>query len=86
MCVRHACGLHRMAQAQYSSLYVHLLLRFESSHTSLDGKLLLQIISSGWPVPTKVSFPTMLHSELLLSRMQNLWCTHMGKREIPKRR
>lgn len=81
MCVGHACGLHRMAQARYSSPYVILLFRFESSHTSLDGKLLLQTISSGWPVLTKVSLPNMLHSELLLSGMRNSWHTYGEKRE-----
>lgn len=37
-----------------TDLCVPLPLRFASSRTSLDERLLLQTISSGWPVPTKV--------------------------------
>lgn len=36
---------------------VPLPLRFASSRTSLEERLLLQTISSGWPVPIKVGLP-----------------------------
>lgn len=42
---------------------VPLPLRFVSSHISLDERLLLQTILSGWPVLTKVGPPDGLTSE-----------------------
>jgi hypothetical protein len=59
MCERHACRVRTMAQAEYCSPGVHLPFRFESLLTSLDGRLLLPTISSGWLVLTKVSFLTL---------------------------
>lgn len=50
---------------------VCLPLRFASSRTSLDERRLLQTISSGWPVPTKVGPSHALRSECLLRCAEN---------------